>query len=112
MTCVLKEVQAQAERIAFIQNAQRDRPPALRRIDTIHLSDTATTAPLAAATAPAVTPTLAHDGPTPTLMHEGLRSESAGEALMSAAMSHNDIPTGASFDGALSSYSPAHEIEV
>ena len=117
MTCVLKEVQAQAERIAFIQNAQRNQPPALHRVDTIHLPDTATTAPLAAATVPAVTPTLAHEGPAPTLMHEGLRSESAGEVLMSAAMSQiqnhwNESPSGASFDGALSNYSPAHETEV
>ena len=108
LTCALKAVEEHAQKIAFIQgtSTQRDRPCALRRIETVHLSDM-TVPSVAASThvSPAATP----------LLHEGLKSASAAEVLMSAAMSRPQdtwnvpSPAGATFNGAAASYSPLHE---
>ena len=108
LTCALKAVEEHAQRITSIQSPRQNQPSALRRIETIQLSDM--TAPSVAAVAPAVTAT--------PLLHEGLKSASAGEVLMSAAMSRpqdawNVIsPAGASFDGSAVTYSPIHHETV
>ena len=115
LTCALKAVEEHAQRITSIQSPRQNQPSALRRIETIHLSDM--TAPSGAAVAPAVTATRENLGATP-LLPEGLKSASAGEVLMSAAMSRPQdawnvtSPAGASFDGSAVTYSPIHHETV